>query len=82
MAIGNIIGSNIANVLLIGGIAGIINPLIISTKMLYIGIPAMLFMTLLFLFLARFERDVKLNEGIILILFYIIFIILFFLVKV
>ncbi len=52
IALGNVVGSNIANVLLILGIAALVTPLTISRKMIRIDIPLMIAVSLVFFLLA------------------------------
>lgn len=80
--IGNILGSNIANILFIGGISAIINPLTINSISLYYTIPFMVLMTFMLLTFIRSHWLLRMFEGLILLLLYILFIlslVLFFL---
>jgi cation:H+ antiporter len=52
LAIGNVIGSNIANILLILGMAAVISPLLIQKQLLRIDMPVMLGLTVLLLVLS------------------------------
>jgi len=74
VAIGNIVGSNIFNSLMIAGIPALIQPLLVTETNMHFTIPAMVVATLLFLF---FIIDSKINlvEGLILVSGYLIFII-------
>ncbi len=73
--IGNILGSNIANLLLIGGSSALINPLILNTISLIYIIPFMVIMTFLLLSFIRSHWILKMFEGLILMVLYILFII-------
>lgn len=73
--IGNILGSNIANILLIGGVAAIIHPLAVSTISLYYTIPFMILMTFMLLTFIRIHWILRMFEGLMLIIMYILFII-------
>jgi cation:H+ antiporter len=80
--IGNVLGSNIANLLFIGGISAIIHPLAINTISLYYTIPFMVLMTFMLLTLIRSHWILRMFEGLILLVFYILFVlslVLFFL---
>lgn len=73
--IGNVLGSNIANILLIGGVSAIVHPLAINTISLYYTIPFMVLMTFMLLTLIRSHWILRMFEGLILLVFYILFII-------
>ncbi|MDP2907201.1 MAG: calcium/sodium antiporter [Nanoarchaeota archaeon] len=73
--IGNVLGSNIANLLLVGGVSAIIHPLTINTISLYYTIPFMVLMTFMFLTFIRSHWLLKMFEGLILLIMYILFII-------
>ena len=74
LALGNIIGSGIFNIVLVMGVAAIISPITVSSDMINILIPLMIFLgILLILFMRTGYRLVRL-EGIILLLIYISFI--------
>ena len=70
IVIGNIIGSNIANVFLIMGIASIISPLSIIKSTILVSAPFMIFMTLLFLFFIWSRWQIERLEAIIFLLLY------------
>jgi cation:H+ antiporter len=53
IALGNVIGSNIANVLLILGIAGMIAPLAVSRQLIRVDVPLMIASSFLLLFMAH-----------------------------
>ncbi|MDP2908220.1 MAG: calcium/sodium antiporter [Nanoarchaeota archaeon] len=73
--IGNVLGSNIANILLIGGVSAIIHPLAINTISLYYTIPFMILMTFMLLSFIRAHWILKMFQGLILLIFYLLFII-------
>ncbi len=80
LAVGNIIGSNIFNILLVMGIIPLISPVIVPSFVLF-DIALMFFATLL-LFVFMFtgsKKELKRNEGIIFIVLYILYI--FYLIK-
>jgi len=78
IAIGNVIGSNIANILLILGCSGLVNPLTISRLSTYYIVPFMLFISALFLLFIRTGWRIKRFEGLILLLLYSGFMVLIF----
>ena len=75
MAIGNILGSNLFNILLIPGFVGLIRPLSVSNYLAGSVIPAMLLLTLLAIVLTRKKMSRK--EGVLLLLGYMTFSVLF-----
>jgi cation:H+ antiporter len=52
LAVGNVIGSNIANILLVLGVAALLTPLVIKRQLVRFDIPIMLALSLLMLFLS------------------------------
>jgi cation:H+ antiporter len=72
--IGNIIGSNISNLLLVGGVAALITPLTITPFTLWFIMPFMLLITLLFKNYIKTKWIGRVLEGLILLFFYAIFI--------
>lgn len=74
MALGNIIGSNIANILWVLGIAGIINPISISPGLVILQILFMLFLSLLLIIFKRSGYVIDRKEGLIFVVIYVIFI--------
>jgi cation:H+ antiporter len=75
LAVGNIIGSNIFNILLVMGIMPLVRPVIVPSFVLF-DIALMFFATLL-LFIFMFtgsKKELKRNEGIIFIVLYILYI--------
>lgn len=71
IAVGNIIGSNIINILLVLGISGLINPLSIGKK-IFISAPFLIGVSVLTLFFVR--GNIGRKQGYILIFLYVIFI--------
>ncbi len=77
MAVGNVIGSNIFNILFILGLSAIITPLTVSRQLIKLDVPLMIlvsFMTLLF----GLNGNISQTEGLILflgIIFYVLFLI-------
>lgn len=76
IALGNVIGSNIANILLILGCAGLVHPITITSLGIYYIAPFMLIMSFLLLLFIRTGWRVKRFEGLILLLLYLSFMIL------
>lgn len=70
IALGNVIGSNITNILLILGCSGLVNPLIITGLSIYFIAPFMLIISALFLLFIRTGWRIKRFEGLILFLLY------------
>ena len=78
IAIGNVIGSNIANVLLILGISAVIIPLLVSEQVIRQEIPVMIAATVLLIVLALDGRISRIDAGILftLVIVYTVFLIL------
>ncbi len=74
MAIGNVVGSNIANLLLILGVSAIINSIEFQKETRMIEIPLCLVITIVFMLICNIGQDVTKVEGIILIILFIMFI--------
>jgi cation:H+ antiporter len=68
IAIGNIVGSNIANFGLILGLAGLIAPLPVAAEFTRRELPILLFVSLIFAGLAWLDRDINRIEGALLVL--------------
>lgn len=66
ITIGNIVGSNIINILVILGLTGVITAVAIQKSTLQIEIPYMLFITVVLLVMGLHENSINLWEGIIL----------------
>jgi len=78
IAVGNIIGSNIANILLILGVSSLISPISILKETLYYTIPFMIAISLFLLYAIRTAWKIKKYEGLALLLLYIAFIMFLF----
>lgn len=76
IALGNVIGSNIANTLLILGCAGLVHPITVTSLSIYYIAPFMLIMSFLLILFIRTGWRVKQFEGLILLLLYLSFMIL------
>ena len=72
IAIGNIIGSNIFNSLLVFGIPGLIGTLVITDYVKYFALPFMLVISLLFFFVSQ-DKEITKWEGLLFMIFYISF---------
>lgn len=66
IAIGNVIGSNIANILLVLGLCAAITPLVISPVSLHRDAPVVIISSFLFIFMA-FDSALSMTEGLVLI---------------
>ncbi|MFH2020715.1 MAG: calcium/sodium antiporter [archaeon] len=73
MAVGNLIGSNIANLMLILGVSSLINPIIIAENILTYVIPFMLFVSILSLLFIQDDTKISKIEGYTLIFMYVFF---------
>ncbi len=71
--IGNIIGSNIANISLVFGISSLIRPVQIAISSQYYLIPVMLFFSVLFLVFIKNEWKINKKQGMILLAMYALF---------
>ncbi|AKB54750.1 calcium/sodium antiporter [Methanosarcina barkeri] len=76
IALGNVIGSNIANTLLILGCAGLVHPIMVTSLSIYYIAPFMLMMSFLLILFIRTGWRVKQFEGLILLLLYLSFMVL------
>ena len=74
MAIGNVIGSNIVNLLFILGISAWLNPIEVKKETKFIEIPLCLFITVIFMITCNIKHGISRAEGIFLILLFIMFI--------
>lgn len=75
MAIGNIVGSNICNLLLILGLSAFIKPVIFQRETRLIEIPICLLVTIIFTIFCNTDGTISKVEGIILIVLFLLFII-------
>ena len=81
MVLGNVIGSNILNILLIIGICTLIKPVIVKSTTVRKEIPIVILMSFLLFFLAKddlfisgINNVITRNEGFVIILFFLVFI--------
>jgi len=75
MAIGNVLGSNICNLLLILGISAVLKPIVFKRETRLIEIPICLAITIVFAILCNIGQDISRQEGIILTILFGFFII-------
>lgn len=75
IAIGNIVGSNIANILLILGTAALIRPVTFGLEVLYFVMPVLIFISLVLLMLMRKYKTITRTHGLSLVAFYLLFLI-------
>lgn len=75
IAIGNIVGSNIANILLILGAAALIRPVTFGLEVLYFVLPVLIFISLVLLLLMR-RKQITRKQGLILMTFYVLFLLI------
>lgn len=73
IVIGNVVGSNIFNVLFILGIAALISPLKVSEQLVKIDVPFMIFLSALIFFLSL-GGSISRNDGLILIILLLLYI--------
>lgn len=74
IALGNIFGSNVFNVLLVVGIPALIKPLVVDELTFKIGLPFLIIATLLFI-ISGISRRIHIWEGAMYLLLYILFIV-------
>ncbi len=73
IAVGNVVGSNILNILIILGLTGFITNVAVQKSTLFCEIPYMLVITVLLLFMGMHGGSINLVEGIILWVLFIIY---------
>lgn len=78
IAVGNIIGSNIANIFLVGGVAALILPLEIIRSTIYFTAPFMIGISILLLVFLKTNWRIKQWEGMVLLFLYILMMVLLF----
>jgi len=74
VAVGNIVGSNVFNILGVVGIPGLFAVLYLDEKTLWIGLPVLLLSTLVFV-ISGISRKIHAQEGIFFFLIYLLFIV-------
>ena len=75
MSVGNIIGSNICNLLLILGLSAIIKPVKFQQQTKWIENPLSIILTIIFCIMCNINQDINRTEGALLIILFIIFLI-------
>jgi len=73
IVVGNVIGSNIFNLLFIGGVVPIIHPLPVATSLFKIHFPILILLSFLILPMMRIKLNLKRIEGFILLIIYFTF---------
>ncbi len=73
VALGNVFGSNVFNILIVTGIPALIHPLIVDKATFNIGFPFLIAVTLLFV-ISGISRRIHVWEGLMYLLIYILFI--------
>ena len=74
IALGNIFGSNVFNILIVAGIPALIKPLAIDSLTFLVGLPFLVIATLLFI-ISGISRRIHIWEGAMYLLIYILFIV-------
>jgi len=74
MAVGNVLGSNTFNLLLIAGIPAMITPLTINPQTFMIGLPFLVIATFIAIFV-MFDNKIRRWEGVAMLFFYLVFIV-------
>ncbi len=75
IAIGNIVGSNITNILLILGAAALIRPISFGPQIIYWVMPVLIFMSAILLLLMNSYKKITRTHGLVLVAFYVLFLI-------
>lgn len=73
IAIGNVIGSNIANVLLILGISALVTPLVVSRQLVWLDVPVMVGCSLL-VFALAYDGNLSRIEGVVLVVLAVVYV--------
>lgn len=71
ICVGNIIGSNLFNILLIGGVVASLVPIPVDRQLFYFEFPAMMFTVLVFLWFSTRGQQISRKEGITLLSLYV-----------
>ena len=74
LALGNVFGSNVFNVLLVVGVPALIRPLVVDELTFTIGLPFLIVATLLFV-ISGISRRIHIWEGLMYLLIYVVFIV-------
>ncbi|MFH0797912.1 MAG: hypothetical protein V1906_00715 [Candidatus Woesearchaeota archaeon] len=73
LILGTIMGSNVSNILLIGGLSGIISPIPISEYSMYYLVPFSILLTLILLIIISRRWRLERKHGILILIIYILF---------
>ncbi|MFZ2410249.1 MAG: sodium:calcium antiporter, partial [Candidatus Methanoperedens sp.] len=76
MALGNIIGSNVANILWVLGVAAVIRPIIISPGLIINQIIIMLVLSVLLIIFKKSGYVIDRREGVVFLIIYVVFVLL------
>ncbi len=74
ISVGNIVGSNIFNIIFVLGIVSVINPLRIDPAIMRFEMPALVFFSILLFTVMKTKDKITRNEGVLLLGFYVSFI--------
>jgi cation:H+ antiporter len=74
VTLGNVIGSNIANIFLILGIVALVSPISVSSRAIQIDIPILVIYTIILILLIRTRDKITRGEGVLLLLIYLAYI--------
>ena len=75
VAIGNIFGSNIVNLLFVVAIPALITPLVVSAEVVLVGLPFLVVATLLYV-IVSLDREIRNYEGAMFLLLYVVYLFL------
>ena len=73
VALGNIFGSNVFNILMVVGLPGLFGTLYLDSQTMLVGLPVLIISTLLFV-ISGISRKIHVQEGALFLLLYVIFI--------
>ncbi len=73
LSVGNIIGSNIINLLFVGGIAALLHPLVVDMHLLFVDMIVMILFTVFFQVFITTDKKVTRFEGAVLFLSYLVY---------
>lgn len=76
MLLGNVIGSNVSNILLIGGISALITPIFVAQSIMFFIYPILMFVTVLLLIFMRLRPQFRTMEGVSFLIIYMFFIVI------
>lgn len=74
MALGNIIGSNVANILWVLGVAAVIRPIIIAPELIFIQLVFMLLLSVLLIIFKKSGYVIDRKEGAVFLVIYVVFV--------